>query len=69
VAGFVSEILRGSTDEDAIRFANACGAICTTAIGAATALKDREQVIRWMKNQEMNLNSSTGTERSRNTNS
>ena len=52
LAGFVSEILRGSTDEDALRFANACGAICTTAIGAATALKDREQVIRWMKEQK-----------------
>ena len=52
LAGFVSEILRGSSDEDALRFANACGAICTTAIGAATALKDREQVDRWMKNQE-----------------
>jgi len=52
LAGFVSEILRGSTDEDALRFANACGAICTTAIGAATALKDREQVIGWMKEQK-----------------
>ena len=50
LAGFVSEILRGNTDEDALRFANACGAICTTAIGAATALKNREQVDRWIKN-------------------
>ena len=50
LAGFVSEILRGNTDEAALRFANACGAICTTAIGAATALKNREQVDRWIKN-------------------
>jgi len=53
VAGFVSEILRGSNEEDALRFANACGAICTTAVGAATALKDREQVIGLMKQQEV----------------
>ena len=49
LAGFVSEILRGSTDENALRFANACGAICTTAVGAAAALKNREQVIKWME--------------------
>ena len=44
VAGFTSEILRGATNKDALRFANACGAICTTAVGSATALKSREQV-------------------------
>ena len=31
---------------------DACGAICTTAIGAATALKDREHAEKWIKNQE-----------------
>ena len=46
IAGFASEILRGSTDEKALRFANACGAICTTAVGAGTALTDRDQVLR-----------------------
>jgi sugar/nucleoside kinase (ribokinase family) len=51
-AGFVSEILRGATVEDALKFANACGAICTTATGAGTALKSREQVLLLMKNEE-----------------
>lgn len=45
VAGFACELLRGCGVEDALRFANACGAICTTAVGAATALKSREQVL------------------------
>ena len=48
VAGFVSEILRGVSPEEALRFANACGAICTTRIGAGTALKNREQVLQLM---------------------
>ena len=48
LAGFVSEILRGSSLHDALRFANACGAICTTAIGAGSALKSRTQVLEWM---------------------
>ena len=47
-AGFVSEILCGNTKEEALRFANACGAICTTAVGAAAALKSRRQVLDWM---------------------
>ena len=45
IAGFVSEILRGESTEDALKFANACGAICTTAVGAGTALRDRQQVL------------------------
>jgi len=45
IAGFVSEILRGSTVREALVFANACGAICTTAAGAGTALADRAQVM------------------------
>jgi len=48
VAGFAAEILRGATHAEALRFANACGAICTTAVGASTALKDREQVLRFL---------------------
>ena len=44
VAGFASEILRGASAGEALRFANACGAICATAIGAGTALVDRKQV-------------------------
>ncbi len=45
IAGFASEILRGSGIAEALHFANACGAICTTAVGAGTALKSREQVL------------------------
>ena len=52
LAGFVSELLRGSTVEDALRFANACGAICTTAAGASAAMKSREQVQAFLKKQE-----------------
>ena len=42
LAGFASEVLRGETHEAALRFANACGAICSTA------LKSREQVEAFM---------------------
>ncbi|MCR5575624.1 MAG: carbohydrate kinase family protein [Oscillospiraceae bacterium] len=45
VAGFVCERLRGADIETALRFANACGALCATAVGASTALKSREQVL------------------------
>jgi sugar/nucleoside kinase (ribokinase family) len=45
LAGFVSEIVRGSGIREALAFANACGAVCTTAVGACTALRDREQVL------------------------
>lgn len=48
LAGFISEILRGKGQGDALRFANACGAVCTTATGATTAIKSREQVLQWM---------------------
>ena len=48
VAGFVSEILRGFSPGESLRFANACGAICTTAVGAGTALRDREQVLEFI---------------------
>ncbi len=48
-AGFISEILRGKTKAEALHFANACGAICTTAVGASTALKSRQQILDWME--------------------
>jgi sugar/nucleoside kinase (ribokinase family) len=44
IAGFASEILRGSDIKKALQFASACGAICTTAVGAGTALTGRRQV-------------------------
>ena len=53
LAGFASEILRGSGTKEALRFANACGAICTTAVGAGTALESREQVLEWMAEQHL----------------
>ena len=46
VAGFASELLRGADVSEALRFGNGCGAVCTTAVGATTALKDREQVLK-----------------------
>ena len=48
IAGFTSAIIRGNSLEEALQFGNACGAICTTGVGAGTALKSREQVIKWM---------------------
>lgn len=52
LAGFVSEIIRGRSDREALTFANACGAICTTAVGAGTALRSREQVKAFMLSPE-----------------
>ena len=49
IAGFASEILRGNSCREALRFANACGAICTTALGSGTGLKNREQVCRFLE--------------------
>jgi sugar/nucleoside kinase (ribokinase family) len=51
LAGFVSGIIRGKSDREALSFANACGAICTTAVGAGTALRSREQVEDFMHDQ------------------
>ena len=45
VAGFASEILRGRSVEEALHFANACGAACASAVGALTGLKSRRQVL------------------------
>ncbi len=44
VAGLASQIINGSPVREAVRFANACGAICTTAVGATTAIKDIYQI-------------------------
>ncbi len=53
VAGFATEIIQGASPAEALCFANACGAICTTAVGAGTALKDRQQVLDFLKKQNM----------------
>ena len=49
IAGFAAERLRGSDSASALRFANACGAICTTAVGASAALRSREQVLAFLE--------------------
>ena len=49
VAAFAAEKIRGGDDREALRFANACGAICTTAVGASAALQSREQVLEFLK--------------------
>ena len=48
VAGMTAELLNGKSIEEAVLFANACGAICTMAVGAGTALKNREQVLEFL---------------------
>ena len=48
LAGFASEILRGKSGSEALAFANACGAISATAVGAGTALHDADQVRKFM---------------------
>ncbi len=47
-AGFASELLRGGNHASALRFANACGAICTSAVGASDGLKSRDQVLKYL---------------------
>lgn len=44
IAGFIFSVLNGSGVDEALRFANACGAICATAVGASAGLKDAAQV-------------------------
>ena len=48
LAGFATEILRGRSNREALEFGNACGAICSTAVGAGAALKSRAQVEEFM---------------------
>lgn len=48
IAGFASEIIKGSTAGDALRFASACGAICSTAVGAGAAVRNRDQVLKFL---------------------
>ena len=43
LAGFAASLLAGADHKTALRFANACGAICTTALGASAGLRDRAQ--------------------------
>lgn len=49
IAAFAVCRCEGAAIREALEFANACGAICTTKIGATSALIDRKQVIDMMK--------------------
>lgn len=51
LAGFASEIVRGRDLPSALAFANACGAICTTAVGAQAALRDRAGVLELLRSE------------------
>lgn len=53
LAGFAPEILHGSNVTKALTFANACGAICASAVGASAALRDKEQVQRLIQSTEV----------------
>ncbi|MBP5654270.1 MAG: carbohydrate kinase family protein [Clostridiales bacterium] len=44
LSGFASKIISGSDAGSALVFANACGAVCASEIGACTALKNSEQI-------------------------
>ena len=49
LAGFAIRILEGASHADALRFANACGAVCCTAVGATAGIGSRAQVEAVMK--------------------
>ena len=54
LAGFVYKILNGSSNKEALIYGNACGAICTSEIGATTALNNNEQVLKFIETMEKN---------------
>jgi len=49
IAGFAAAKNDGASDEEALRFANMCGAVCTEYVGATTGIKSRRQVIERFK--------------------
>jgi len=48
IGGFASALLRGIEIEDAVRYANACGALATTKFGAQPSLPTKEETERFM---------------------
>ncbi len=48
-AGFLAQILKGSTLEDALRFGNACGALCAGHIGGAQGFMEAHEVFAFME--------------------
>ena len=57
LAAFACEVLGGRDYQEALEFANACGAICSTAVGASTALKNRQQVETFLRSSRNDINS------------
>ena len=50
LAGFAASLLAGADHKTALRFANACGALCTTSLGASAGLRDRAQAEELIRN-------------------
>ncbi|MBE0680387.1 MAG: ribokinase [Anaerolineales bacterium] len=49
IGGFASAVLRGLNLENAVRYANACGALAATKFGAQPSLPTKEEVERFIK--------------------
>ncbi|MDD2485938.1 MAG: sugar kinase [bacterium] len=49
VAGFLTGIMRGWDLEKTLKFANATGALCVTAIGATTGIRSFEETLEFME--------------------
>lgn len=47
--GFLTAVLAGWELERATRFANAVGALCVTAVGGTTGVRNREETLRFME--------------------
>ena len=52
IVGFISAKMRGLDNRDALVFANACGAICASAVGGLAGVKDLRQVESFVKEHE-----------------
>ena len=48
IGGFASALLRGVEIEEAVKYANACGALAATKFGAQPSLPTKEEVERFM---------------------
>ena len=52
IAGFISAKMRSLSDRDALVFANACGAICASAVGGLAGVKSLDQVENFLRENE-----------------
>ncbi|MCR5090846.1 MAG: carbohydrate kinase family protein [Oscillospiraceae bacterium] len=48
-AGFITMRSEGKSYEESLRFANACGALSTTAVGATAGVKNRKEVLQLLR--------------------